>query len=272
MLSLYNSLGLDGGSVSTGNKLLVIGNNIRGSFPEYDRTTFKRDIPNPNDRPGDSNADDLIGTRPEENNQNLDQSRADINQDGIVDGADLTVFMNDFYFPANRAGNQRSDINESGFVDGADLSLLLTNWGRQFDVGDLGVASGSYDVRPDLGIRPSRPDGRPKKPSDLGVASGSYDVRPDLGIRPSRPDGGGRPKPKPSIFAVGSGRPGDVRPDLGVRPSKPDGEDDGGGKPDDPPPVGVIQTTNGLVYPTSRVDVATSPALPAWLKGQKQNV
>jgi len=242
MLSLYNSLGLDGGSVSTGNKLLVIGNNIRGSFPEYDRTTFKRDIPNPNDRPGDSNADDLIGTRPEENNQNLGQSRADINQDGIVDGSDLTAFINDFNFPANRAVNPRSDINESGFVDGADLSILLTNWGRQFDVGDLGVASGSYDVRP------------------------------DLGIRPSRPDGGGRPKPKPSIFAVGSGRPGDVRPDLGVRPSKPDGEDDGGGKPDDPPPVGVIQTTNGLVYPTSRVDVATSPALPAWLKGQKQNV
>ena len=30
MLSLYNSLGLDGGSVSKGNKLLAIGNDVRG--------------------------------------------------------------------------------------------------------------------------------------------------------------------------------------------------------------------------------------------------
>ena len=214
MLSLYNSLGLDGGSVSTGNKLLAVGNDVRGSFPQYDRTTLRIDI--------------------DPNEQDLDQSRADVNQDGIVDGGDLTTLLNDFGRPTGAANNRRSDIDESGSVDGADLSLLLTNWGRKFNVGDLGVATGSYDERPDLGVRPSRPDddGRPKpKPSDFGVATGSYDERPDLGVRPSRPDG----------------------------------EDDGGGEEPNPL-VGIVQTINGLVYPTSRVNVKTSPALPAWIK------
>ncbi len=215
MLSLYNSLGLDGGSVSKGNKLLAVGNDVRGSFPQYDRTTLRIDI--------------------DTNDQSFsDPSRADINQDGIVDGADLTTLLNDFNKPTGAAVNRRSDINESGFVEGADISLLLTNWGRQFNVGDLGVATGSYDERPDLDVRPSRPDGdgRPKpKPSDLGVATGSYDERPDLGVRPPRPDG----------------------------------EDDAGGEEPNPL-VGVIQTINGLVYPTSRVNVKTSPALPAWIK------
>lgn len=181
MLSLYNSLGLDGGSVSTGNKLLAVGNDVRGSFPQYDRTTLRIDI--------------------DPNEQDLDQSRADINQDGIVDGADLTALINDWGKPTGAAVNRRSDIDESGSVDGADLSLLLTNWGRQFNVGDLGVATGSYDERPDLGVRPSRPDGE---------------------------------------------------------------DDGGGGEPN--PLVGVIQTINGLVYPTSRVNVKTSPAIPMWIK------
>ena len=214
MLSLYNSLGLDGGSVSTGNKLLAVGNDVRGSFPQYDRTTLRIDI-DPND-------------------QGLDQSRADINRDNIVDGADLTILLSNWRSEGNKIVNPRADINQDEIVDGADLTILLGSWGLQFNVGDLGVATGSYDERPDLGVRPSRPDGdgRPKpKPSDFGVATGSYDERPDLGVRPSRPDG----------------------------------EDDGGGEEPNPL-VGVIQTINGLVYPTSRVNVKTSPALPAWIK------
>ena len=214
MLSLYNSLGLDGGSVSTGNKLLAVGNDVRGSFPQYDRTTLRIDI-DPND-------------------QGLDQSRADINRDNIVDGADLTILLSNWRSEGNKIVNPRADINQDEIVDGADLTILLGSWGLQFNVGDLGVATGSYDERPDLGVRPSRPDGdgRPKpKPSDFGVATGSYDERPDLGVRPSRPDG----------------------------------EDDGGGEEPNPL-VGVIQTINGLVYPTSRVNVKTSPALPVWIK------
>tara|TARA_R110002012_G_scaffold42215_1_gene115012 strand:- start:308 stop:865 length:558 start_codon:yes stop_codon:yes gene_type:complete len=181
MLSLYNSLGLDGGSVSTGNKLLAVGNDVRGSFPQYDRTTLRIDI-DPND-------------------QGLDQSRADINRDNIVDGADLTILLSNWRSEGNKIVNPRADINQDEIVDGADLTILLGSWGLQFNVGDLGVATGSYDERPDLGVRPSRPDG----------------------------------------------------------------EDDGGGEEPNPL-VGVIQTINGLVYPTSRVNVKTSPALPAWIK------
>ena len=276
MLSLYNSLGLDGGSVSDKNRLLAIGKDLQESFPQYSRTTLRRDIEtNPNDRPGDS---DQVGTRPEGNNQGFDgDPRADINRDGVVDGSDLTAILNDFLLPTDRALNPRSDIDGSGFVNGADLTIFLNNWGRQFVVGnDLGVASGSYDERPnigfpgDIGVRPSRPDGdgRPKpKPSDFGIFSGGYDVRPGFSD-PPRPNGGGRPKPKPGDFGVVSGSY-DVRPglsDLDGRPPRPDGEDDGGGKPDDPPLVGVIQTINGLVYPAPDRFVINSPAIPMWIK------
>lgn len=183
MLSLYNSLGFDGASGGKGNRLLAVGNDVRGSFPQYDRTTLRIDI--------------------DPNEQNLDPSRADINRDGFVGGADLTALIADFGLPTNRAVNPRSDINQDDSVTGADLSILLTNWGLEFNTGA----------------------------GDLGVATGSYDERPDLGVRPSRPDG----------------------------------EDDGGGEEPNPL-VGVIQTINGLVYPTSRVNVKTSPALPAWIK------
>lgn len=184
MLSLYNSLGLDGGSVSTGNKLLAVGNDVRGSFPQYDRTTLRIDID-----PNDQGLSDPTG--------------ADINRDNIVDGADLTILLSDWRSEGNKIVNRRADINQDEIVDGADLTILLGSWGLEFNTGA----------------------------GDLGVATGSYGVRPNFGVRPSRPDG----------------------------------EDDGGGEEPNPL-VGVIQTINGLVYPTSRVNVKTSPALPMWIK------
>ena len=220
MLSLYNSLGLDGGSVSTGNKLLAVGNDVRGSFPQYDRTTLRIDI----------DEEDFGG-----------QSRADIDQDGIVGPADLTQVLSNWNLTVDQSSNPRADVNEDGVIGSADLTFVLSNWGIEFNVGDLGVATGSYDERPGL----SNPDGRPPRPD-------------------GEDDGDGRPKPKPSDFGVATGSY-DERPDLGVRPSRPDGEDDGGGEEPNPL-VGVIQTINGLVYPTSRVNVKTSPALPAWIK------
>tara|TARA_R110002012_G_scaffold277219_1_gene464427 strand:+ start:398 stop:928 length:531 start_codon:yes stop_codon:yes gene_type:complete len=172
MLSLYNSLGLDGGSVSKGNKLLAIGNDVRGSFSQYSRTTFR-------------SAD----TDPNEQGEQGDP-RTDINQDGVVDAEDLTTFLGDF-----SDYNARSDFNEDGVVNASDLTILLGNWGNQFDVS--------------------------------GNEEGEEEEEEE---------------------------------------EEENGENGGGGEPSDPPLVGVIETINGLVYPTSRVNVTNSPALPAWIK------
>ena len=119
MLSLYNSLGLDGGSGANGNRLLVVGNDIRKSFPEYStRTPFR------------------AGVDIDPNEQELDQSRSDINQDGIVDAGDLTILLSNFNLTVENANNERADINEDGIVDAADLTLILSNWGGEFDVPD----------------------------------------------------------------------------------------------------------------------------------------
>ena len=178
MLSLYNSLGLDGGSVSKGNRLLVIGNDVRGRFPEYStKPPF------------------TTGVDTDPNEQEIDQSRSDVNQDGIVDAGDLTILLSNFNLTVENANNERADINEDGIVDAADLTLILSNWGVEFDV------------------------------------------------------------------------PGDGGEEEEEEEEEENGEDDGGGgEPNDPPIVGVVETINGLVYPTSRVNVAVSPALPMWIK------
>tara|TARA_R100001510_G_C7608716_1_gene172961 strand:+ start:440 stop:973 length:534 start_codon:yes stop_codon:yes gene_type:complete len=173
MLSLYNSLGFDGGSVSKENRLLVIGNNVRGRFPEYSNTPSLRPL----------RSDDPI----------IDQSRSDINQDGLVAAEDLTILLGSFNLAVKDVSNERADINEDGIIDGADLTILLSNWGQEFDV----------------------PDDNDEEEEEE---------------------------------------------------EENDGEDSGGGNPNDPPIVGVVQTINGLVYPTSRVNVSSSPALPAWIK------
>ena len=50
---------------------------------------------------------------------------ADINQNGSVDGADLTVLLQSW----GPCSNCAADINQSGAVDGADLTVLLQSWG-----------------------------------------------------------------------------------------------------------------------------------------------
>ena len=49
---------------------------------------------------------------------------ADINGDGIVDGADLARVLGAWGTDA-----PGGDVNGDGIVDGADLALVLANWG-----------------------------------------------------------------------------------------------------------------------------------------------
>ena len=48
----------------------------------------------------------------------------DINDDGVVDGADLGLLLG-----AWGTGGSDADVNEDGNVNGADLGLLLGAWG-----------------------------------------------------------------------------------------------------------------------------------------------
>jgi hypothetical protein len=47
----------------------------------------------------------------------------DLNGDGVVDGADLTILLADWGQPGP------GDLNDDGTVGGADLTILLANWG-----------------------------------------------------------------------------------------------------------------------------------------------
>ena len=47
---------------------------------------------------------------------------ADINRDGVVNAADLSELLGNWW------GNGAADINRDGIVDGADLSILLNSW------------------------------------------------------------------------------------------------------------------------------------------------
>lgn len=50
---------------------------------------------------------------------------ADLNDDGTVNGADLTILLGEW-------GTKDSifDLNGDGLIDGADLTILLSNWGE----------------------------------------------------------------------------------------------------------------------------------------------
>jgi hypothetical protein len=53
---------------------------------------------------------------------------ADLNGDGVVDGADLFILLSAWGACAD-PGDCPADLNGDGSVDGADLLILLTNWG-----------------------------------------------------------------------------------------------------------------------------------------------
>ena len=183
MLSLYNSLGLDGASGGKGNRLLVVGNDVRGSFPQYDRTTLRIDIDE-----DDPDEEDFGG-----------QSRADIDQDGIVGPADLTQVLSNWNLTVDQSSNPRADVNEDGVIGSADLTFVLSNWGMEFDI-----------------------------PEEENEEEENEEEENE-------------------------------------EEEEENGETDGGGGEPNPV-VGIVQTINGLVYPTSRVNVKTSPALPMWIK------
>ena len=48
---------------------------------------------------------------------------ADLNGDGVVNGADLAILL------IGWGGNGAGDLNNDGIINGADLATLLTNWG-----------------------------------------------------------------------------------------------------------------------------------------------
>lgn len=48
----------------------------------------------------------------------------DINQDGFVNGADLTLLLGDW----NQGAGSPADLNEDGVVNGGDVTVLLGNW------------------------------------------------------------------------------------------------------------------------------------------------
>lgn len=49
----------------------------------------------------------------------------DLNQDGRIDGADLTILLAEW----GSESSAFADVNADGVVDGADLTILLANWG-----------------------------------------------------------------------------------------------------------------------------------------------
>ena len=61
----------------------------------------------------------------------------DINQDGIVDGADITALLSSISKQLGESNDiiydPESDLNQDGIVDGADLTLLLAAWNLKTD-------------------------------------------------------------------------------------------------------------------------------------------
>jgi hypothetical protein len=56
--------------------------------------------------------------------------RADLNCDGIINGADLGVMLLHWGpCPGSGAGSCQGDINSDGIIDGSDLGGLLVHWG-----------------------------------------------------------------------------------------------------------------------------------------------
>ena len=53
---------------------------------------------------------------------------ADLNGDGLVDGADLTTLLGEW----GGCGEEgcRADLDQDGLVDGADMTILLGSWGN----------------------------------------------------------------------------------------------------------------------------------------------
>jgi len=69
-------------------------------------------------------------TRPQINSHIVVQAPAlaDLNGDGVVDGADLGILLSNWGTPKG-AKNLKADLNADGVVDGADLGILLSAWG-----------------------------------------------------------------------------------------------------------------------------------------------
>ena len=56
----------------------------------------------------------------------IDSLIGDLNHDGLVNGADLSMLLGSW-----STSDAESDLDGSGLVDGADLSRLLANWSTE---------------------------------------------------------------------------------------------------------------------------------------------
>jgi len=70
-----------------------------------------------------------IGTRPGDPRENSDP---DINQDGKVDGRDITIAARpSAHLLGDPRWNLDCDINGDGRVDGRDIAIVARNFGKQ---------------------------------------------------------------------------------------------------------------------------------------------
>jgi hypothetical protein len=107
-------------------------NNGQGGGVAFADSTFVLD---PSILAGDCNGngvldlcDILSGTANDANENGIPDScenPGDLNQDGAVDAADVTILLDNW----GATGPNIADLNGDGFVGASDFSLLLNNWG-----------------------------------------------------------------------------------------------------------------------------------------------
>jgi hypothetical protein len=107
-------------------------NNGMGGGVQFGEGTFSLD---PSADSGDCNGngvldfcDILSGTANDANENGIPDScelPGDLNQDGAVDAADVTILLDNW----GATGPNIADLNGDGFVGASDFSLLLNNWG-----------------------------------------------------------------------------------------------------------------------------------------------
>ena len=55
---------------------------------------------------------------------------ADLDHDGIVNAADLSILLADWGQTGGKGGFLPADLDQDGIVNAADLSILLASWGE----------------------------------------------------------------------------------------------------------------------------------------------
>jgi hypothetical protein len=61
--------------------------------------------------------------------RSLNSCTGDLDEDGIVNGSDLTILLSEWGLKSTGKACLRSDLQGDGAVGGADLAILLAKWG-----------------------------------------------------------------------------------------------------------------------------------------------